>query len=102
MRINERNAEARAAPGADIVAIKISPDGRGVSTLTAESVRLGTTDAGPPMQIIEKTRSSIIAVRNGWPMHEVLLINPGTGNAVWSRTGFLLGMRSEAMFLQCD
>ena len=52
--------------------------------------------------IIDKTPNYIVASRYIWPGYSVVLINIDTGNAVWSRTGLVIGMSGETMYLQCQ
>jgi hypothetical protein len=81
-QIGERNVTARAAPGTDDVALKISDDGRSQSLLTAADIRAGVTAAGQPLAIIDKTPNYIVASRYIWPDYIVVMINIDTGNAV--------------------
>ena len=53
----------RAGAGTEHVAIRMSPDGKGIFMLPASAVRAGATDAGDPIPITSASKTYIVASR---------------------------------------
>jgi hypothetical protein len=101
-KIGGPTANARSGAGTDNVALKISDDGKGVLLLTAAAVKLGVTEAGPPIPITLRTKDYLVASRvNGLDV-DTLIIDLKTLNAVWSYTGQgMLGVKGQSFLLSC-
>ena len=101
-RLDGPTANARAGAGTEHVAIRMSPDGKGIFMLLASAVRAGATDAGDPIPITSASKAYIVASRaNGLDVH-TLILDVRTLKAVWTYTGQgMLGIKGFAAVLAC-
>ena len=101
-RLDGPTANARAGAGTEHVAIRMSPDGKGIFMLPASAVRAGASDAGDPIPITSASKTYIVASRaNGLDVH-TLILDVRTLKAVWTYTGQgMLGIKGFATLLAC-
>ena len=101
-RLDGPTANARAGAGTEHVAIRMSPDGKGIFMLPASAVRAGATDAGDPIPITSASKTYLVASRaNGLDVH-TLILDVRTLKAVWTYTGQgMWGIKGFATVLAC-
>ena len=99
-RVGERTVKIKAGAGTDTAAIKVAPDGNSVSWLNAANVRAGATE-GSLLPVLARNGDILLAGKFEWPNVSVVMLDLKSGNAVWSNTGWLVGLSGQTLYMEC-
>jgi hypothetical protein len=97
----DKSANARAGPGTEKLALKLSGDGKTLSVLYAYDVSLGVTEP-IPLAVHSKTTSYVVAAGQQILGETAVILDVKSWKAVVSFTGQgMLGIKGSSYLVQC-